>query len=162
MELLVGDTLNISGEEYIICEFVDHDNLYKSVRALKLNTDEKYLLVLVTCHYGAGWSSWNPKRLKHRLLTDSKLIYDVAHREIQLENDDKNIGSNIRVNETYYNNLLGITDDNDTDTTKESIYYEGLKSCKVAAIKEGTFFIIEEYDGLEKIIVFDEKKWFHA
>ena len=48
MELLIGDILNISGEEYIICEFVEHDNLYKSVRALKLNTDEKYLLVLIT------------------------------------------------------------------------------------------------------------------
>jgi hypothetical protein len=154
MELLIGDILNISGEEYIICEFVEHDNLYKSVRALKLNTDEKYLLVLITCDFGAGWSSWNRNRLEHRLLTDSKLIYDVVNREIQLESDDKSIGAYIRVNETYYNNLLGITE--------ESIYYEGLKTCKVSAIKEGTFFIIEEYDGLEKIIVFDEKKWFRA
>ena len=171
MEFKVGDKLwlcNYKKDSIIIKELNEHVNYYgksyKSIIVTEIDSNIDYLLVLISDNYGAGWSSWNDKKWTHQLLTDSRLIYDVYHNQIQLKPDDEDTNKskhrhkfNDDVNDDYYLDLLGIVHDD-----KNSFCSLGFQSCIIYLVERGSKFKIKECDGCENIEYYDDCKWIEA
>lgn len=90
--------------------------------------------VIFTCDFGGGWSSWCPEK------RDICMDGDIA----QLVLDSAPVEKIEKLVEKKYPEL----------------YLYGLNNLAVAWIKEGTEFIIEEYDGRESIVTREDvEKW---
>ena len=87
--------------------------------------------VLVSPGYGAGWYSWNNNQ---ELLFHPKLVELVEQ------------GRQKEIDEEWVKNNLGL----------EDVYCGGAKDLQIVWLKEGTAFIIEEYDGSESLRTLDD------
>ncbi len=90
--------------------------------------------VLVSGGYGAGWYSWN--RDYKELLFHPKLVEMVED------------GKRDEITDEFVGQLLGV----------EGIYTGGKDGLRIAWLEEGTAFDIDEYDGAESIITYDNIK----
>lgn len=88
--------------------------------------------VLVSPGYGAGWYSWNQDYKE--LLFHPKLVELVEQ------------GNQKEIDEEWVKNNLGL----------EDVYCGGAKNLQIVWLKEGTAFIIEEYDGSESVRTLDD------
>lgn len=92
--------------------------------------------------FGAGWYTWNDIDDEG----DSKeLVFDKTLVKMILEHK-----SSEEMKE-YVEKKWGNT-----------VYCGGLGACEVAFLPEGTEFVIEEYDGSERIVTKDDTNWFVA
>lgn len=94
--------------------------------------------VLVSHGFGAGWSTWNQKFA-------SFLMFDKGIVERVLRGDKDEVT-------TYVKEKVG----------SEYIFFGGLDDLSVEWIPEGVRFVIEEYDGSESIVRYDDVEFFTA
>ena len=91
--------------------------------------------VLISPGFGAGWSTWNDKRMA----VDKDLIElfekGCTLKEMMLLCDEKGY---------------------------EDVYYGGFDGLAVVEVAEGVHFKVIEYDGAESIEVLEEEDWFYA
>lgn len=91
--------------------------------------------VLISPGFGAGWSTWNERKLA----TDKRII--------------KAFESGMTYDEMEsYLEELGY----------EDVYMGGYSSCEIVEIPKGSRFIIEEYDGHESILILGEDNTIYA
>jgi hypothetical protein len=95
-----------------------------------------FVAVLYSPHYGAGWFTW------HGI---TELIYDpVVVGMIELKTSEDTIVE-------YCKEKYG-----------DEAYFGGAEDLKIAWIKEGVEFVIEEYDGAEDIKFKNDFEWMTA
>ena len=87
--------------------------------------------VLVSPGYGAGWYSWN---------NNQELLFHPKFVELVEQGRQK------AIDEEWVKNNLGL----------EDVYCGGAKDLQIVWLKEGTAFIIEEYDGSESVRTLDD------
>lgn len=117
---------------------------------LYYDKDKKNFAVLISIGYGAGWSTWN----------DSKLAYDKKVVEFWLQHKD-----NKKWMET-----VNIWNEPESDSHKEarefftSIGYDepymgGFHNIIMKWVPIGSKWVINEYDGFEKLVLESDIKW---
>jgi hypothetical protein len=95
-----------------------------------------FVAVLYSPHYGAGWFTW------HGI---AKLIYDpVVVGMVESKTSEDTIVE-------YCKEKYG-----------DEAYFGGAEDLKIAWIKEGVEFVIEEYDGAEDIKFKNDFEWMTA
>jgi len=91
--------------------------------------------VLVSPGHGAGWSTWNNEH--EEILFDPAIVEFVEHNQWEeLE---------VYVKLKY-----------------PTIYSGGMRDLQIEWVPEGTEFIIEEYDGSERLQTKDDIVWYRA
>jgi len=104
-------------------------------------TENGLIGVLISPCFGAGWSTWNDRRLAFDKRIIEKFLKDpcIFGNELQL---DKFLTENI----DYY--------------SRESYYLGGTRDgLRLEFVPKNTRFIIEEYDGSESIHIFNPDEW---
>lgn len=96
-----------------------------------------YVAILVSCGYGAGWSTWNGDH--ENLLFDPNIV-DI------LEQDKPDFNAIMEYCEKTY----------------EDGYFGGLKNLEVVWIPKGKKFRIVEYDGDEYAELMEDIDWITA
>ena len=115
----------------------------------RLYTDADDLLVLIAPNYGAGWSTWTGGDDSEKLLTDSRIIR--FYHDTYLKTKTREVGPFQEFLES-----LGI----------HNVYITTLRPLKdyleIERIPKGTRFRVDEYDGSESIVYFQEENWVTA
>lgn len=112
--------------------FVDMEYYY--------NEDKTKVAVLITSHFGIGWSTDNADGIK--LALDKRIIeYWMNHKDFQDVMSENEI---IKKMEEFGYNV-------------DCAY--GWKHLDVVWVARGSMFRIKEYDGLESIEFFDPQDW---
>lgn len=94
------------------------------------------IAVLVSCDYGAGWSTWNNEH-RETLCMDADIVQAVLD------------GDKVKAVEIA--------------KQKCGNFYEGgIRSLTVEWVKKGAAFEIEEYDGSETLHVIDDRNYMVA
>lgn len=112
----------------------------------KLVAEDGSVAVVLSGDYGYGWSSSeSDSSVKHQLMLDSRIVRYV------LSGENKNICEN------DYNDLM--------KTIFPELGYvpgdfDGFCALTVKFIPKNTLFRIQEYDGLESIVLFDPSNYF--
>ena len=91
--------------------------------------------IVCTNRYGAGWSSQN-ENYAETLLFHPKIVEMVIQ------------GKENEMDEKWFMDNLGWD-----SKTAHDLYLEGRRNLYIDLLPEGTFFTVEEYDGLETIKV---------
>lgn len=94
--------------------------------------------VLISHGYGAGWSTWNER-------FSSFLLFDKGIVELVLRGKKDEV-------EEYVKKKVG----------DEHVFLGGLDDLDVEWVREGTRFIVDEYDGSESIIMVEHMNFFNA
>lgn len=104
-----------------------------------------FVEVLISPHFGAGWSTWadNEKDGK-TLATDPKIIAKFK----QLHTSDLDIDEQRTMMKEFLKKEFGIDQ-----------YMGGYDHLKIVCVPKGVYFKIREYDGNERIEVFDSERW---
>lgn len=105
---------------------------------MRLAGDNHTIGVVVSPRYGAGWSTWNAE-IEEFLCLDA-LIVDAV-----LKKDWEAVLKRI---EAVHPNV--------------GVYDGGLENCVVEWVPEGSLFRIDEYDGFETVVLFDETDFYRA
>ena len=113
----------------------------------RLYTDvDEQLLVLIAPNFGAGWSTWNGGDDSEKLLSDSRIIR--FYHDTYLKTKTREVGPFQEFLES-----LGIY----------NVYITTLRPLKdylkIHQIPKGSRFRVNEYDGSETIVYFQEEKW---
>ena len=99
--------------------------------------------VLVSGGYGAGWYSWNPEN------TDCLFEPEIVH-----------------IVEAYKNKALPQNIITEITTIAEGKwpdgYWDGAEGLEVFWLPFGTKFIVDEYDGNETLLTYDDIHWIEA
>ena len=91
--------------------------------------------VLISPGFGAGWSTWNDKRMA----VDKDLI-ELFEKGCTLKE------------------MMLLCDEKDY----EDVYYGGFDDLDIVEVPKGVHFKVVEYDGAESIEVMEEEDWFYA
>lgn len=94
--------------------------------------------VLYSPGYGAGWSTWNDKEIRERLLFDPDVVAWVE------------------------GGRRGPVPDMGAKYGDEYFYEGGARSLDIAWVPLGRRFRIDEYDGSESVVLDDEDDWVTA
>lgn len=97
--------------------------------------------VLISPGFGAGWSTWN----EPGMATDVRII-DAFERGIG-EKEMKQLCIDLG----YTGGFEGTEP-----------YMGGFEQLEIIDVPEGTLFRIDEYDGSESIVTFEEEDWLRA
>jgi hypothetical protein len=112
---------------------------------LYTDTDDE-LLVLIAPNFGAGWSTWNGGDDSEKLLADSRIIR--FYHDTYLKTKTREVGPFQEFLES-----LGIY----------NVYITTLRPLKdylkIHQIPKGSRFRVDEYDGSETIVYFQEESW---
>lgn len=136
---------------------------------MKINLDEVYwnsnhteYAVLISPGYGAGWATWNSSE-NHRIAWDKRIVEFYVNCR----------GPNSRA----WHNACFDCDDNESkhDPLKEHtefceilkicgidpkrVYFGGANDLEIAWVKPGELWQIDEYDGAESIVIFNDTAW---
>lgn len=93
--------------------------------------------VLVSPGYGAGWSTWEGK----------KLAYDKRVVEFWLQYKDDEVFPEEAAKKLFY------------EWGYEDVFFGGFNQIKIVWLEPGTKFRITEYDGFESIETDDSVDW---
>ncbi len=111
---------------------------------MKLNVEtlveDGLMAVAVSHNYGAGWGTWEGMELA----VDKRVIEVIQHfqeNKINFEEAKKAI-------DYFY--------------PHKNIYYGGFDDIKIEWVPLGEMFRINEYDGLESIVIFRDDSWIIA
>ena len=94
-----------------------------------------HVAVLVTARHGAGWYSWHNVQ---ELLFDP-VVVDMVRRKVD------------------YHDIIEYC-----DKTYPKNYYAGAGGLEVVLVPEGVNFKIDEYDGLETLVLEKDVQWIVA
>lgn len=97
--------------------------------------------VLISPGFGAGWSTWN----ELGMATDARLIDAFEHGVSEEEMKQ------LCIDFGYTGGLEGTLP-----------YMGGFEQLEIVDVPEGTLFRIDEYDGSESIVTFEEEGWLRA
>jgi len=92
--------------------------------------EEGQVAILISPGFGAGWSTWADADQREAMLFDSRLVDHV------LTHGAEGLGA--------YAESIGYTG-----------YMGGAEDVQVEWLEPGTRFVVEEYDGSESIMTFD-------
>ena len=104
------------------------------------------LEVLVSTGFGAGWSTWNAWGIN---LAVDKRIIDFFKANLNPYDHLNQTVTDSKLNEFIHS--IGYTG---------NFYFGGFYDCRIRKVSPGTMFKIREYDGAERIEVFDDSDWF--
>jgi hypothetical protein len=96
--------------------------------------------VLVSCGFGAGWSTWGGEQYRETLLFHPKLIEMVEE------------GREREITEEWMEKEFGL----------EDVYVGGTNGLYIEWVPVGTKFVIHEYDGAESLKTIDDFYWMTA
>jgi hypothetical protein len=96
--------------------------------------------VLVSCGFGAGWSTWGGEQYHETLLFHPKIVEMVEE------------GREREITDEWMEKELGL----------EDVYTGGTDGLEIEWVPLGTRFYIDEYDGNETLITFDDMTWITA
>lgn len=136
---------------------------------MKINPDELYwnpthteYAVLISPEYGAGWATWNSsdnnriawdKRIVEFYLNcrgpNSKAWHNACFDSDEGESEHAPPDEHVEFCEIL--KACGIN--------PEAVYFVGGNDLEIAWVKPGDKWQINEYDGAESIVIFDDKKW---
>ena len=104
----------------------------------KVTNDKGEVAVLVSPGYGAGFHTWNdiPDLCFYPFIVNH-LIADTL-KDVDYEEIEELIKKDFNIPEEHYVCALGVYD------------------CKIAWLKKGTVFAIEEYDGSESLTLIED------
>jgi hypothetical protein len=114
----------------------------------KLVAEDGSVAVVLAGDYGGGWSSSeSDSSVKTQMMFDSRIVRYVLS------------GENKNISQEDYNDLM-------KTIFPDLGYYrgdcDGFFSLTVKFIPKDTLFRIQEYDGIESIVLFDPKNYFTA
>ena len=113
-------------------------------KMFKTDEDGNVLVgVLVSYGYGAGWHSWNPHNTE--CLFDPEIVHIVEAYK------GKTLPQNI------ISEIVTIA-----HRKWEDDYWGGADSLEVVWLPVGTKFIIDEYDGAESVLTYEDMRWIEA
>jgi hypothetical protein len=98
--------------------------------------DTKEVAVLVSCGFGAGWTSWG---MPEEALFDPVIVDFVENDKIGTAEFDEYI-----------------------ENTYKDCYSGGAGDLYVCWVPEGKEFRIDEYDGAESLVLKDDESWITA
>jgi hypothetical protein len=113
--------------------------------------EDGQVAVLVSCSYGAGWSTWN--RDYPELLFDPVMVKMVRDAGASERSGRSHAWTNFKADAEKY--LLDKYGD-------DYICTQGLDGLHIVWVKEGTQFFIEEYDGSENLCTINSINWITA
>jgi hypothetical protein len=102
---------------------------------MKKVIENGHVAVLVTARHGAGWYSWHDNQ---ELLFDPEVV-DMVRRKVD------------------YHEIIEYCRENYSDE-----YYSGAAGLEVVLVPEGMRFKIDEYDGLETLVLEKDIQWIVA
>jgi hypothetical protein len=123
----------------------------------KIVLEDGTVAVLLHGDYGGGWSTGNcPAKYKQQFILDSRIVLYVLSAEFKTHFDQRDCSSNEVIN-VYNNFMISIIPDvNDFLRPDDA---ETFGKLVVRFVPENTIFRINQYDGLERIEIFDLKNY---
>lgn len=104
-----------------------------------------FVEVLISPRFGAGWSTWAGKEKDEKTLaTDPKIIAKFK----QLQESGLDIEEQKTMMKEFLKKVFGIDQ-----------YMGGYDDLKIVHVPKGVYFKIREFDGNERIEVFDSENW---
>lgn len=122
---------------------------------LYYNEDKTKFAVLVSYHYGAGWSTWHEQFFAY----DKRIVeFWLAHKDDKMWMRDVEIYASVYRKESpahkeareFFSNVIGY---------KECPYMGGFNNIKLEWVPVGRRFRINEYDGAESLELESEESW---
>lgn len=111
----------------------------RGIPFISSNTSDR-AAVLVSAGYGAGWSTWAPHQYRETYLFHPKLVQMVEE------------GRQDEITPEWMEKELGL----------DVSYTGGTDGLYIEWVPLGTKFYIDEYDGNETLITFDNMNWITA
>jgi len=130
----------------------------------KLVAEDGSVAVLLTGDYGGGWSTDTyDSIIKHKLMFDSRIALYVlsdeykntfTHKYVRNEKLNKD-----KLKKIYQDLMNDVFSDTDFDS---SYLFSSFANLRVTFIPKDTLFRIDQYDGAESIVLFDQSNYFTA